>query len=330
MKIRIGIIGAGSLGTLIGGYLAMINSDKYDIEISLFCREAHSIAIRRNGLILENESGQFEITNIQSYSSGDSFNIISFDYLFLTTKAYDISNALIEYKELADKCRWLVIFQNGIGNEELVQEYCPAHKIIRGVTTNGALLKEPGYIIHTGKGFTRIGFPFIKLSDSESESNMQKEGVREALEILNDLLNLAGFNCSISDDIIRDCWEKIFVNVGINPFGALTRLKNGDLLKNNAIKNLMAEAVKEGLKVAEGLGINLPDKDFVALTYDVATKAAENKNSMLQDILKQKRTEIDFINGKIVHYAKKLGIRVPINELLTALIKGLESSFDYD
>jgi 2-dehydropantoate 2-reductase len=61
--------------------------------------------------------------------------------------------------------------------------------------------------------------------------------------------------------------------------------------------------------------------------YSVAKKTSNNKNSMLQDILKGKATEIDFINGRIVEFGKKLGIEVVLNELLTFLIKGLESSF---
>ena len=72
--------------------------------------------------------------------------------------------------------------------------------------------------------------------------------------------------------------------------------------------------------------INLSKKDFIALTYDVAEKTSENINSMLQDILKGKNTEIDFINGRIVKLAKGLGVNTPINEFLTYLIKGLEQS----
>ena len=62
--------------------------------------------------------------------------------------------------------------------------------------------------------------------------------------------------------------------------------------------------------------------------YSVAERTYNNKNSMLQDVLKGKPTEIDFLNGKIVEFAKDLGIRVPVNELLTFLVKGLEKSFE--
>ena len=73
---------------------------------------------------------------------------------------------------------------------------------------------------------------------------------------------------------------------------------------------------------------NLSNADYLGIMYDVAEKTSENKNSMLQDVLKGKNTEIDYINGKIVKYAQELGIKVPINETLTYLIKGLEQSLN--
>jgi 2-dehydropantoate 2-reductase len=89
----------------------------------------------------------------------------------------------------------------------------------------------------------------------------------------------------------------------------------------------MGIAVEEALEVAKLKEINLSDRDYVDLMYSVAEKTYDNKNSMLQDILKNKPTEIDFLNGKIVELAKEIGTKVPINELLTFLIKGLERSF---
>ena len=88
----------------------------------------------------------------------------------------------------------------------------------------------------------------------------------------------------------------------------------------------MGEAIEEAVQVAKMKKIQLSDKDFITETYNIAKRTSENKNSMLQDILNGMATEIDFINGRVLKYAKELGIKVPINELLTHLIKGLESS----
>jgi 2-dehydropantoate 2-reductase len=116
------------------------------------------------------------------------------------------------------------------------------------------------------------------------------------------------------------------VNIGINALGALTRLPNGKLLEIKGLKNIMAGAINEAKKVAVMKNIKLSERDFIAIAQDVAEKTAENKNSMLQDILNNKPTEIDFMNGRILKYARDLGINVPINELLTLLIRGLERS----
>jgi 2-dehydropantoate 2-reductase len=245
-----------------------------------------------------------------------------FHFCFLTTKTYDIEPTLKEYKKIIDKSDWLVILQNGIGNEDLVKEYVPKSRIIRAITSNGAFLVEPGKVEHTGKGFTKIGLPFPNAIEERGEESNKNED----LGLLRKLLTENDIKTTISENIIKDCWEKIFVNIGINPFGALTRLKNGGLMENKDIKTIMGEAVEEATQVANQKGINLSNKNFVNLTYSVARKTQDNVNSMLQDILKGKQTEIDFINGKIVQYAEELGIDVPINRTLTHLIKGLENS----
>ena len=100
------------------------------------------------------------------------------------------------------------------------------------------------------------------------------------------------------------------------------------VIGGKGLKQLMGEAIKEAIEIAKLKNIKLTEKDFVASTYEVARKTAENKNSMLQDVLNGSPTEIDFINGRIVMYANELGVKVPINELITQLIKGLEASTD--
>ena len=320
-KIKIGFIGAGSIGSLFGGYLAAIQSSKYNLEIFFFCRKAHAEAINAKGLKLEKTDGIQVNLGIKAYEKLDNSSVSSFDYLFLCTKTYDIEKAMVQYKNLIEKSNWLVILQNGIGNEDIVKKYCSEDKIIRIVTSNGALLKEPGYVVHTGIGFTNVGFPFMR----RTEKNIIE--AKSSINLLKDILDISGIKTTLSDDIIKDCWEKVFVNAGINPFGALTRLKNGLLLENEGIKEKMEEAVIEAVKVARLKNIKLSEKDYVALMFDVAEKTYDNKNSMLQDILKGKKTEVDFINGRIVKYANELGIKVLVNEVLTYLIKGLEQSF---
>jgi 2-dehydropantoate 2-reductase len=316
-NIKIGVIGAGSIGSLFGGYLAAIKSDIYNVEVFLFGRKKHMDAINKNGLTVDKGQQTITIKNMKTHKNSKNLSII-FDYLFITTKTYDLKNVLVQFQSLIESCKYLVILQNGIGNEMLVKQFCSEEKIIRAVTINGVFLDKPGHLIYSGEGLTKIGFPFMRLKKSEQGSL--------DLQLLKDLLDTASLNTIIVDDIIKECWEKAFINIGINAFGALTRLKNGQLLEIDGLKKLMAEAINESLLVAKQRGIQLSDKDYISLTYEIAKKTAENKNSMLQDILKGKNTEINFLNGIIVEYAKELEISVPINDLLTKLIKGLEQS----
>ncbi|MHA2392977.1 MAG: ketopantoate reductase family protein [Promethearchaeota archaeon] len=329
-KLRVGIIGAGSIGSLFGGYLATIESDVYEIEVIFFGLKEHIDAVNQFGLKIYKDQDVKETNNIKAYENEKELedkikrdSSFRFDFIFLTTKTYDIEKAVLQYKKLIDISKRLVILQNGIGNEDVVRAYVSKTKIIRAVTTNGALLKEPGHLYHTGLGITKIGFPFlaeINLQPNESEE------INADLSLLKEILESVGFKTIITDEIIKETWEKVFVNIGINAFGALTNLKNGELLKVEGLKNLMNEAIKEAVKVAQKKKINLSMKDYSALTFEVAKKTAENKNSMLQDIINGNPTEIDFINGRVVVYANELNIEVPINKVLTYLIKGLESS----
>jgi len=329
-SLRVGFIGAGSIGSLFGGYLADIKSDVYSIEVIFFCTKNHANVINKKGLKVYRNQKINVIKNIKAYENEKFIEDkleqdlgFKFDFIFLTTKTYDIKTAIHQYKKIIKASKFLVILQNGIGNEDIVIEYCNKAKIIRAVTTNGALLEKPGYLIHTGQGITKIGFPFLtEFNLEESELNQAKS----FLMLLRDILNLADLETIIVEDIIKECWEKALVNIGINAIGALTRLTNGELLEIEGLKYFIEQAINEAIMVAEMKNIIFSKKDYLSITYDVLKKTANNKNSMLQDILNRKATEINFLNGRILRYAENLGIKVPYNELLTYLIRGLGDS----
>jgi len=329
--VKIGFIGAGSIGSLFGGYLASIHSDENPLELSFFGRRDHVVAINKEGLRLTVSDKDIFLKNIKAYEGVKDFTgsseigeFYKFDFLFLTTKAYDTERTMIQFKSLIESSNWFIILQNGIGNEALVKEYCNKNKILRIVTSHGALLEDYGHVFHTGVGFTKIGFAYLKPDNSNVSDYGRAE---ESLLFLKNLMSAGGLQTEFVEDIIKCSWEKVFVNIGINAIGALTGLKNGQLLENSSLRKLMGKAVKEALEVAHVKQINFSNRDYVELMYSVAKKTYDNKNSMLQDVLKGKPTEIDFINGRIVEFGKKLGVEVATNELLTVLIKGLESSF---
>lgn len=327
-KLRIGIIGAGSIGSLFGGYLASIISEDFLLQVIFFGNRGQVDEINKHGLMIFQGKKSISVNTIKAYENSNVIEEIisknseyNFDFIFLSIKTYDLESALKQYKKIIKSSKYIVILQNGIGNEELVKNYVSEKKIIRIVTSHGALLTKPGHVYHTGEGFTKIGFAFLGTKDKTDFFSSFKD-----LETLKSILDLGGIKTEIVDNIIQASWEKVFVNIGINALGALTRLHNGALLEDEELKALMKDAVIEAVNIAQLKKIQLLDTDYVKLTYSVAEETYFNKNSMLQDILNGKKTEIDFFNGKIIKFAKEFGINVPVNEILTNLIKGLEKS----
>ncbi|MBD3196896.1 MAG: 2-dehydropantoate 2-reductase [Candidatus Lokiarchaeota archaeon] len=328
-KNKIGFIGAGAIGSLFGGYIAKARLNSCNLHVVLFGREDHIREINEEGLIITHDEKRIKIKGIRGFISEKDYNIRDlesergFSYIFLTIKTYDLNTVLQKYSKIIKKSENIVILENGIGNEEVVRRYFPEKQIIRAVTSNGALMVKPGIIRHTGEGITKIGYSGIK-SSINMYNGEKKNG--NSINLLNKILNSAGLETKISPEIKKETWEKVFINIGINAIGALTRLRNGELLTQKGIKDLMKNAIKEAQSVADKLHIQLPDKDYYKITCDVALRTKDNKNSMLQDILNHSKTEIEFINGKIVDYADQLGISVPINKTISYLIKGLEDS----
>ena len=124
-------------------------------------------------------------------------------------------------------------------------------------------------------------------------------------------------------------WSKLIINVGINALSAITRLPNGKLIEYEGTKRILREAVTEATRIAKRKRIKLIFDDPLAKVEAVCEGTSANLSSMLQDVLRKKRTEIDFINGVIVRLGQELGIEVPTNKLLVDLIKTIESSYAY-
>jgi 2-dehydropantoate 2-reductase len=137
------------------------------------------------------------------------------------------------------------------------------------------------------------------------------------------LLASAGLEAQARADLPSLLWEKLLVNAAINPLTALTGLPNGGLAEDKLLRDLMLAAVAEGAAVAAAEGVALPE-DPVRRAVEVCRRTAQNRSSMLQDLDRGRRTEVDAINGFIVRKAKVYGIPAPVNGALYALVKGRE------
>jgi 2-dehydropantoate 2-reductase len=204
--------------------------------------------------------------------------------------------------------------QNGVGNEEAIAEH--VEHVIRGTTFPAGRILEPGHVQWDVKGDTTIG-PF-----ESSPASMDE------VERLAEACTRGGLPTQAVADARGPQWRKVIFNAATNPVGALTGLTHGQVCEDEALRRLVSGLVDEGKAVAAAQGIEL-DADPEEL-IDHAAKpevAYWHKASMLQDAEARRTTEIDYLNGGIVRFGRELGVPTPLNEAVTALIKGMERAW---
>lgn len=303
--MKIGIIGAGAMGSLYGGMLVQAGADVllYDINRQLV------ETINSGGLQIE------ELATGESFTTRPRATFVpeelgGADILIVFVKSSATEAVAEQFSAIAGPRTIAVTLQNGLGNERILRERFGPARTAAGVTSQGATFLEPGRIRHAGSGPTHLCM---------SDRNNGK------LSGLVELLNRAGFETHIEKNIENLIWSKLIINAGINALTALTGLPNGRLLEFPETRVLMADLVHEAVLVAKAKGISLTYSDPLAMVYTVAEKTARNRSSMLQDFDNRKTTEIDFINGAILREAEALGIDVPVNRTVTRLIKALDA-----
>ena len=289
--MRVQIMGAGALGCLFG-YL--IQRAGYDV---IFVARGKQLEALRKGLKI---SGLLE-DEVKVHATDKPRDA---DVTFVTVKAYDTETAA---KALSNvDCGVVCSLQNGIGNEEILMKYLD--RVLGGVTTYASNLLDYGHVVYAGKGETFIG---------------RLDGVvDEDVQIVVDVLRNSGIEAKAVRDIGRRIWLKAVINSVINPITAICRCRNGKILELPELWYLAKKVAREGEEVMKALGFKVPD--VAEMVKEVAIASKDNRSSMLQDIERGKRTEVDFINGAIVRVAEELGIEVPYNRSLLMLVKGVE------
>ena len=131
----------------------------------------------------------------------------------------------------------------------------------------------------------------------------------------------------MSRDIKSLLWSKLIINVGINALSAITRLPNGKLIQFEGTKRILRDAVTEATRIVKRKRIKLIFDDPLAKVEAVCESTSSNLSSMLQDVLRKKRTEVDFINGVIVRLGQELGIDVRTNKFLLDLVNTIEQTY---
>jgi len=298
----IAVVGSGAMGSLIGGLLREAGAD---VNLYSTNRE-HVEKIKLNGLVIEGIGGERTI-QINATTNIEEIGVV--DLIIIFVKSYDTRTAADSARKIAGANSSVLTLQNGIGNVETLESLYGKERVLAGTTDAAATIVSPGRVKHTAGGNVYIG-------------SLNGEITFRVKEIVA-LFREAGFNAHATDNAIGMIWTKLILNLAINPPGTILRVICRGLVDNDYARALMKEIINEALQIAEKRGIQLLYADMVQAAYDLAEKNADSQNSMLQDFLKGKRTEIDFISGAIVREGKQIGIDAPVNRTMNDLVKAL-------
>lgn len=305
--MKIAIIGAGAMGCLYGSILSKIKDNQIFL---LDIWKDHIDKINAEGLTVEEDGKDQLYQNLRAVSRAEEAGICDLAIVFV--KSTMTSTAVYENKAIFGVDTTVLTLQNGLGNVDIIGDIVGKSNVIAGTTSHGATMLEPGKIRHAGRGKTIIG-------------EISGEKTPRILKIFK-LFEETGTQIEIATNVTGLIWDKLLVNVGINALTGISRLTNGDLLSQPELISIMEDAVEEGLELAQAKGVELTETDPFEHTRRVCELTSKNKSSMLQDIMNNKKTEIDMINGAIVREGAKIGLKMPVNKTLTGLIKYFEKN----
>jgi len=301
------MLGAGALGSTIGGTLAMGGNDVHFVDMW----QEHVDLINKDGLHMTNEKEDWYV-RVDARTTADTIG--EADLVIVLVKSFATKQAVEQLKQtnVIGKNTLVMSLQNGLGNEETIASVIGSENVISGKTYVGGRLIQAGYISAGVQGkWTYIG-----------ELNGE---ITDRIQTVCNVFNDAGLLCEVSDNIKGLIWDKLLINVAAGALCGITRLPYGPLYEEDYIKDVAVAAIQEGIQVAKAAGVVLKSEDpqypWVAASEGLP---GTFKTSILQSLELKRPTEIDFINGSIVEWGKKYGIATPVNQTLVACVKGIE------
>jgi 2-dehydropantoate 2-reductase len=299
------MLGAGALGSAIGGTLAAAGSDIWLVDVY----KPHIDAMNANGLKMRTGDGE-RVVKVKAASDTRATGAV--DLVIVLVKSFHTAEAMQAAKSIVGENTVVMSLQNGLGHEDILADIVGRDRVIAGKTYVGGVFLAPGHVVAGTKGKeTLIG---------ELDGTMSARVKAIAAEF-----ERAGLKTIVSANIYGTMWDKLLINVATGALSGITHLTYGDLYDVKEVEDCAIAAVAEAMAVAKANGVVLSMRE----PREAWVKAAEGlppdfKASMLQSIEKGSVTEIDFINGSVVRWGARRNVPTPVNQTLVACMKGLE------
>jgi 2-dehydropantoate 2-reductase len=263
--------------------------------------------LNQNGVTLTFSDGSSR--QVPVHCTAKPIEMDTAELVLICVKAHATAAAIQWAAPVINAQTCVLTLQNGLGNYEILQQHVAPKQVLAGTTASGATVVGPGTIRVAAIGETIFGSPAGDNARAEDAAGCFRE---------------ADLPVSTTTDVDTALWRKLVLNAAINPLGAISQRRNGELVEHASLRKLLGKVAREAHHAAVAVGIDLQDMDPVAAVEEVCRKTATNQCSMLQDILAGRQTEIKQINGELVRRAKEKKAKVPLNEALIGLVEAMK------
>ncbi len=305
--MRLAVIGAGAMGGSLAAEAAHAGQDVAVVDVSSELIDH----VRANGLVVDTPDGPVKATPA---ATTDPREIGVVDVAVIFVKAHHTRAAAETARQLLGDDTAVATLQNGWGNADVLAEVLPADRIVAGVTYNSCTVVGLGHLNHSGRGPTFVG-PYLPDGDLGPARRVA------------DALSGAGWAAEATPAARTEIWKKLVLNAATLPTAALTRLPAGEVGQPGPLLELVDALAAETVAVARAQGLDIDVGERIERIHATLARAGKGKASMLQDVEARRKTEIETINGAVVRAADQLGVDVPLNRAMVALLGGLERSW---
>jgi len=296
MKTSIAVLGAGAVGCYYGGVLA-----RAGYRVTLVGRPLHVEPMLREGLLLETPTFR---GHVPVRAAVDASAIAGARLVLCCVKSPDTESAARQMAPYLGSDTVVLSMQNGVDNARRLQALLPCPVATAAVYV-ASQMAGPGHVRLHGRGDLVIG-------------------AEPAGAWIAAIFRDAGIAVEISDNVDGALWAKLVINCAYNALSAITQLPYGRLVAGEGIEEAMRSVVAECLAVARADGVTV-----TGISWDVvrgiADAMAGQVSSTAQDVARGRRSEIDHLNGYVVARGRALGIAVPANQMLQAIVRQLET-----
>ena len=303
--LRIAIVGGGAMGSI---YASLLSRSPHEVWLVDIWAE-HVEAIGRHGLRVDGPGDDTRLIPVNATTAPADVGKV--DLAILAVKAFQTDSAAASVRQLLVEGGIAISMQNGIGNGERLAAAIPGARVAVGVPGHGGTLVGPGHVAHRLAAHTHLGWLTGCATDELAD--------------IAATLTQAGLETSVTSDVQSMLWAHVAVVAGVNAIAALCRVPNIEVARIPEAAHLSELAIREVAAVAAASGVQLPWQDPVEACRAVYLANGEvHLSSMTVDVLRERPTEIDLLNGAVVECGRRFGIATPINEALCLAIKTIE------